>query len=134
MYKSEQRVGKIAIIFSTLAILIACLGLFGLATFIAEQRTKEIGIRKVLGASVQGIVRLLSKDFLKLVIIAFIIAAPLSVWIMNRWLSDFTYRIQLAWWIVGGAGMLAVLIALATVSFQAVKAAITNPAKSLHSE
>ncbi len=100
MYQSEQRVGKIAIIFSTLAILIACLGLFGLATFIAEQRTKEIGIRKVLGASVQGIVRLLSKDFLKLVAIAFVIAAPLSVWIMNRWLNDFTYRIHLEWWIV----------------------------------
>ena len=134
MYQSEQRVGKIAIIFSTLAILIACLGLFGLATFIAEQRTKEIGIRKVLGASVQGIVRLLSKDFLKLVAIAFVIAAPLSVWIMNRWLSDFAYRIQLAWWIVGCAGVLALLIALATVSFQAIKAAIANPAKSLHSE
>ncbi|MEJ0080422.1 MAG: FtsX-like permease family protein [Puia sp.] len=134
MYQSEQRVGKIAIIFSTLAILIACLGLFGLATFIAEQRTKEIGIRKVLGASVQGIVRLLSKDFLRLVAIAFVIAAPLSVWIMNRWLSDFTYRIPLSWWIVGSAGVLALLIALATVSFQAIKAAIANPAKSLHSE
>jgi putative ABC transport system permease protein len=134
MYASEHRVGKIAIIFSTLAILIACLGLFGLATFIAEQRTKEIGIRKVLGASVQGIVRLLSKDFLKLVAIAFIIAAPLSVWIMNRWLNDFTYRIPLEWWIVGSAGVLALLIALATVSFQAIKAAIANPAKSLHSE
>ena len=134
MYQSEQRVGKIAIIFSTLAILIACLGLFGLATFIAEQRTKEIGIRKVLGASVQGIVRLLSKDFLKLVAIAFVIAAPLSVWIMNRWLSDFTYRIPLSWWIVGSAGVLALLIALATVSFQAIKAAIANPAKSLHAE
>jgi putative ABC transport system permease protein len=134
MYQSEQRVGKIAIIFSTLAILIACMGLFGLATFIAEQRTKEIGIRKVLGASVQGIVSLLSKDFLKLVAIAFVIAAPLSVWIMNRWLNDFTYRIQLAWWIVGIAGVLALLIALFTVSFQAIRAAVANPAKSLHSE
>ena len=134
MYQSEQRVGKIAIIFSTLAILIACMGLFGLATFIAEQRTKEIGIRKVLGASVQGIVGLLSKDFLKLVAIAFVIAAPLSVWIMNRWLNDFTYRIQLAWWIVGIAGVLALLIALFTVSFQAIRAAVANPAKSLHSE
>src|SRR5450631_351298 len=134
MYESEQRVGKIAIIFSTLAILIACMGLFGLATFIAEQRTKEIGIRKVLGASVQGIVGLLSKDFLKLVAIAFVIAAPLSVWIMNRWLNDFTYRIQLAWWIVGIAGVLALLIALFTVSFQAIRAAVANPAKSLHSE
>ncbi len=121
MYQSEQRVGKIALIFSTLAILIACMGLSGLATFIAEQRTKEIGIRKVLGASVQGVVRLLSKDFVKLVAIAFVIAAPFSVWVMNRWLSDFTYRIHLEWWIVGLAGILAILIALATVSVQAIK-------------
>ena len=116
MYRSEQRVGKIALIFSTLAILIACMGLSGLATFIAEQRTKEIGIRKVLGASVQGVVRLLSKDFLKLVAIAFVIAAPVSVWAMNRWLSDFAYRITLEWWIVAVAGILAIFIALATVS------------------
>jgi putative ABC transport system permease protein len=134
MYESEQRVGKIAIIFSTLAIVIACMGLFGLATFIAEQRTREIGIRKVLGASVQGIVRLLSKDFLKLVTIAFVIAAPLSVWVMNRWLNDFTYRIHLAWWIVAIAGLLALMIALITVSFQAIKAAVANPARSLKSE
>ncbi|MDP9040928.1 MAG: ABC transporter permease, partial [Bacteroidota bacterium] len=134
MYKSEHRVGKIAIIFSTLAILIACMGLFGLATFIAEQRTKEIGIRKVLGASVQGIVRLLSKDFLKLVAIAFVIAAPLSIWIMNRWLNDFTYRIHMDWWIVGIAGALALIIALVTVSVQAVKAAVANPVKSLKQE
>ncbi|HEY8733202.1 MAG TPA: FtsX-like permease family protein, partial [Puia sp.] len=134
MYKSEHRVGKIAIIFSTLAILIACMGLFGLATFIAEQRTKEIGIRKVLGASVQGIVRLLSKDFLRLVAIAFVIAAPLSIWIMNRWLNDFTYRIHMDWWIVGIAGALALIIALVTVSVQAVKAAVANPVKSLKQE
>lgn len=134
MYESEQRVGKIAIIFSTLAILIACMGLFGLATFIAEQRTREIGIRKVLGASVQGIVGLLSKDFLKLVTIAFIIAAPLSVWVMNQWLNDFTYRIHLAWWIVAIAGFLALIIALATVSFQAIKVAVANPMKSLNNE
>ncbi len=134
MYASEQRVGKIAIIFSTLAILIACLGLFGLATFIAEQRTKEIGIRKVLGASVQGIVRLLSKDFLKLVLVSFVIAAPLSLWFMNRWLSDFVYRIPLEWWIVGLAGVVAMIIALITVSFQAIKAAVANPVKSLKTE
>jgi putative ABC transport system permease protein len=134
MYKSEQRVGKIALIFSTLAILIACLGLFGLATFISEQRTKEIGIRKVLGASVQGIVRLLSKDFLRLVGISFVIAAPLSWWIMNSWLKDFAYRIPLEWWIIGVAGLIALLIALTTVSFQAIKAAIANPVKSLRSE
>jgi putative ABC transport system permease protein len=134
MYKSEQRVGKIALIFSTLAILIACLGLFGLATFISEQRTKEIGIRKVLGASVQGIVRLLSKDFMKLVGISFVIAAPLSWWIMNNWLKDFAYRIPLEWWIIGVAGLIALLIALTTVSFQAIKAAIANPVTSLRSE
>ena len=134
MYQSEQRVGKIALIFSTLAILIACMGLSGLATFIAEQRTKEIGIRKVLGASVQGVVRLLSKDFLKLVAIAFVIAAPLSVWVMNRWLSDFTYRIKLEWWIVAVAGIVAMFIALATVSVQAIRAAVANPVNSLRSE
>ena len=134
MYRSEQRVGKIALIFSTLAILIACMGLSGLATFIAEQRTKEIGIRKVLGASVQGVVRLLSKDFLKLVAIAFVIAAPVSVWAMNRWLSDFAYRITLEWWIVAVAGILAIFIALATVSVQAIKAAVANPVNSLKNE
>ena len=134
MYTSEQRVGKIALIFSTLAILIACLGLFGLATFISEQRTKEIGIRKVLGASVQGIVQLLSKDFMKLVGISFIIAAPLSWWIMNNWLKDFAYRIPMEWWIIGSAGFIALLIALTTVSFQAIKAAIANPVQSLRSE
>ncbi len=134
MYASEQRVGKIAIIFSTLAILIACLGLFGLATFVAEQRTREIGIRKVLGASVQGIVRLLSKDFLKLVAISFVIAAPVSWWTMNHWLNDFVYRIRLEWWIIALAGLLALLIALGTVSYQAIKSAIANPVKSLKTE
>ena len=134
MYASEQRVGKVAIIFSSLAILIACMGLFGLATFIAEQRTREIGIRKVLGASVQGIVRLLSKDFLKLVIIAFIIAAPVSVWMMNHWLNDFTFRTPLSWWIVAAAGLLAAVIAVATVSVQAIKAALANPVTSLKGE
>ena len=134
MYLSEQRVGKIAILFATLAIAIACMGLFGLATFIAEQRTKEIGIRKVLGASVQGIVRLLSKEFLKLVAIAFIIATPLSLYFMNRWLSDFTYRAPLEWWIFGLAGMISLIIALVTVSFQALRAALANPVKSLKTE
>ena len=134
MYNSEQRVGKIAMIFSILAIFIACLGLFGLATFIAEQRTKEIGIRKVLGASVNGIVQLLSKDFLKLVLIAFVIAVPISWWAMHRWLQDFAYRINISWWIFIIAGFLALLIALLTISFQAIKAAIANPVKSLKTE
>jgi putative ABC transport system permease protein len=134
MYRGEQRVGKIALIFASLAILIACLGLFGLVTFIAEQRTKEIGIRKVLGASVQGIVQLLSKDFMKLVILSFVIAAPLAWWAMNKWLDNFAYRISIQWWIFVMAGMAALVIAMVTVSFQAIKAAFMNPAKSLGTE
>jgi putative ABC transport system permease protein len=134
MYRSEQRVGKIALVFSVLAIFIACLGLFGLATFIAEQRTKEIGIRKVLGASVQGIVQMLSKDFMKLVAISFVIAAPTAWYFMNKWLQDFAYRINISWWIFVAAGLAALLIALVTVSFQAIRAAITNPVKSLRTE
>ena len=134
MYDNERRVGKIAISFSFLAILIACLGLFGLATFIAEQRTKEIGIRKVLGASVNGIVQLLSKDFVRLVIIAFIIATPLAWYIMNKWLQDFSYRVNIGWWVFALAGVIALFIALFTVSFQAIKAALTNPVKNLRTE
>lgn len=134
MYTAEQRIGKIALIFSVLAILIACLGLFGLATFIAEQRTKEIGIRKVLGASINGVVKLLSRDFLKLVLIAFVLAAPLAWWIMNSWLQDFAYRITLSWWIFLLAMATALFIALATVSYQAIKAAIANPVKNLRTE
>ena len=134
MYLSEQRVGKIAMIFSILAILIACLGLFGLATFIAEQRTKEIGIRKVLGASVNGIVQLLSKDFVRLVLIAFVIAAPFAWWAMNKWLQDFAYRVDVSWWIFLLSAGIALFIALATVSFQAIKAALTNPVKNLRTE
>jgi len=134
MYRTEQRVGKIALIFSVLAIFIACLGLFGLAIFIAEQRTKEIGIRKVLGASVKGIIQMLSKDFMKLVAIAFIIAAPLAWWAMHNWLEDFAYRINIEWWMFAAAGLGALFIALATVSFQAIKAAIANPVTSLRTE
>ena len=134
VYRSEQRVAKIAITFSVLAILIACLGLFGLATYMAEQRTKEIGIRKVLGASVGNVVTMLSKDFLKLVTIAFCIAAPLAWWAMHNWLQDFAYRINISWWIFGIAGVLALSIALFTISFQAIKAAVANPVKSLRTE
>jgi putative ABC transport system permease protein len=134
MYQSEQQVGKIAIIFSVLAILISCLGMFGLATFVAEQRTKEIGIRKVLGASIQGIVGLLSADFMKLVAIAFLIATPFAWWIMNKWLQDFVYRVSFSWWIFPVAGLAALLIALITVSSQAVRAAMANPVRSLKSE
>jgi putative ABC transport system permease protein len=108
--------------------------LFGLSTFIAEQRTKEIGIRKVLGSSVSSIVQLLSKDFIKLVAISFIIAAPVAWWFMNKWLQDFANRVDISWWIFLLAGALSLIIALATVSFQAIKAALMNPVKSLRTE
>ncbi|MEP7255487.1 MAG: ABC transporter permease [Ferruginibacter sp.] len=134
MYRSEQRAGSIAIVFAVLAILIACLGLFGLVTYMAEQRNKEIGIRKVLGASVTNVITMLSKDFLVLVIIAAILAFPLAWWAMNKWLLDFEYRINISVWVFVIAGMVALLIALITVSFQAIKAAIANPVKSLRSE
>jgi putative ABC transport system permease protein len=134
MYRSEQRVGKIALAFSVLAILIACLGLFGLAAFVAEQRTKEIGIRKVLGASVNGLVSLLSKDFVRLVVIAFVIAAPLAWYFMQKWLQDFEYRITINWVVFATAGLIALFIAIATISFQAIKAAIANPVNNLRTE
>ena len=134
MYRQEQRVGKVALTFSLLAIIIACLGLFGLATYIAEQRTKEIGIRKVLGASVTNIVTMLSTDFIKLVLISFVIATPIAWWFMNKWLQEFAYRIDLSWWIFAFTGITALLIALFTLSFQAIKAAISNPVKSLRTE
>lgn len=133
-YQTEQQYGEIFTTTSLLAIFIACLGLFGLAAFTAEQRTKEIGVRKVMGASVSSIVGLLSTDFLKLVAIAFVIAVPL-VWIaMSRWLEDFAYKTELSWWIFAGAGVLAGLIALITVGTQALKAAVINPIKSLRTE
>jgi len=133
-YRSEQRIGQLFIVFSTLAILIACLGLFGLAAFAAEQRHKEIGIRKVLGASVSTIVRMLSMDFIRLVVIATLIASPLAWWVMQRWLQDFAYRVDLHWWILGIAGFIAVLIAFITISFQSIRAAVANPVDSLRSE
>lgn len=134
LYKSEQVISSLSSYFAFLAIFISCLGLLGLAIFTAEQRTKEIGIRKVLGASVQGIVVLLSKDFMKLVLIALAIASPLGWYFMNNWLEDFAYRITIHWWIFPAAGIMAVLITLLTISFQAVKSAISNPVKSLRSE
>ncbi|GAB3316467.1 ABC transporter permease [Larkinella ripae] len=134
MYRAEQRVGQIVLTFSVLAILIACLGLFGLAAFMAEQRTKEIGVRKVLGASTTSIVGLLSKDFLKLVLIAILIATPIAWYGMNQWLEDFAYKIDVPWWMFVLAGLAAILIAFATVSFQSIKAALTNPVKSLRAE
>ena len=117
-----------------MAIFISCLGLFGLAAFSAEQRNKEIGVRKVLGASVTGIVQLLSMDFLKLVFIAMIIATPIAWWAMYQWLQHFAYRITISWWMFALAGLVAVVIAFVTISFQSVKAAMANPVKSLRSE
>jgi putative ABC transport system permease protein len=134
MYRSEQRVGKVAVSFAVLTIIIACLGLFGLATYAAEQRVKEIGIRKVLGATITNIVNMLSRDFLKLVVIALLIASPIAWWAMKHWLQDFAYRIDINWWVFVGAGCIAIIIALATVSFQAIKAARTNPVKNLRTE
>jgi len=134
VYRTEQRTGTIFVSFTTLAIVIACLGLFGLAAYAAEQRTKEIGIRKVLGASMSTIVQMLSKDFIKLVLIAIIIASPLAWWAMNKWLQDFAYRIHIQWWVLAIAGSGAILIAFITISFQSIKAALTNPVKSLRSE
>jgi putative ABC transport system permease protein len=133
-YQSEQKIGLMLGIFAGLTIFVACLGLFGLATFTAEQRTKEIGIRKVLGASISGIVSRLSIDFLKLVFVAFIIASPLAWYIMNKWLQDFAYRITISWWVFALAAIVALLIAVLTVSFQAIKAAMANPVKSLRTE
>ena len=134
IFKSEMLIGKLSRLFALLTILISCLGLFGLAAYTAERRTKEIGIRKVLGATVTNVIALLSKDFLRLVALASLVAFPLSWWIMNKWLEDFAYRINISWWVFVIAGGLAVVIALFTVSFQAIKAAIANPVKSLRTE
>jgi putative ABC transport system permease protein len=134
LYRSEQRIGTIFIAFTTLAIIIACLGLFGLAAYAAEQRTKEIGIRKILGANMSTIVGMLSKDFISLVAISIAIASPLAWWAMKQWLQGFAYRQNIQWWELALAGMTAVIIAFVTISFQSVKAALTNPVKSLRSE
>lgn len=134
LYRSEQRMGSIFSIFTGLSLFIACLGLFGLSAYIAERRIKEIGVRKVLGASVPGVVTLLSKDFLKLTLVAAVIAFPIAWWWMNKWLEDFAYRININWTVFLIAGLCTLLIALLTVSFQAIKAAISNPVKSLRTE
>lgn len=133
-FQSEERVGKLASVFAVLAILISCLGLFGLASFMAEQRTKEIGVRKVLGASVFNLWSLLSKDFIKLVVISILIAAPSAYFLLSNWLQNYEYRSEISWWVflVSGAG--AIFITLATVSYQAISAALANPVKSLRTE
>jgi putative ABC transport system permease protein len=133
-FANELRLSTLFSWFTSLAIFIACMGLFGLVTFAAETRTKEIGIRKVLGASVTQIVQLLSKDFLKLVIISIVIASPVAYYFMNKWLQDFAYRIEISGWVFVLAGVLAAVIALLTVSYQAIRAALANPVKSLRTE
>jgi ABC-type antimicrobial peptide transport system permease subunit len=134
MFRNEMLIGKLSRIFATLAIIISCLGLFGLAAYTAERRTKEIGIRKVLGATAPGLARLLSTDFLRLIIISCIIAFPVAWWTMNNWLQDYQYRTKIHWWVFAAAGIAALIITIITVSFQAIKAAIANPVKSLRME
>jgi len=134
LYNSEQEQGNLFTIFSCLAIFIACLGLFGLSAFTISQRVKEIGVRKVLGASIPQIVTELSKDFLKLVIIASVIALPIAWYAMSKWLLDFAFRINIQWWVFVMAGVIALIIAFATISYQSIKAAMANPVKSLRSE
>jgi hypothetical protein len=130
----ETRTGTLAAVFAGFTIFIACLGLFALAAYMAESRTKEIGIRKVLGASVTGIVALLSKDFLKLVIVSFVIASPIAWWMMKGWLKNFPYHISIGWWIFILAGVITVFVALGTVCYQAIKAAMMKPVESLRTE
>lgn len=134
LYNDEQMVGKLADCLAFLAVFISCLGLLGLAMFTAEQRNKEIGIRKVLGASTGSLFGLLSKEFLQLVIAAFVIASPLAWYSMNKWLEEYSYRTTLTWWMFLIAGIAAIVITLLTVSFQAIKAAVANPIKSLRAE
>ena len=133
-FGDEERIGKLANWFATLAVLISCLGLFGLASFVAEQRTKEIGVRKVLGASIPQLWKLLSQEFMVLVLIACAIAIPLAWWAMTRWLQNYEYRTRLDWWIFVTAMLGALLITLVTVSIQTIRAARANPIKSLRSE
>jgi putative ABC transport system permease protein len=133
-FLNEQLISKLSSVFASLAIIISCLGLFGLAAYTAERRTKEIGVRKVLGASVTGITALLSKDFIKLVVLSCLVAFPVAWWMMHSWLQNYKYRIEISWWIFLAAGIAAILIALITISFQSIKAAIANPVKSLRTE
>lgn len=134
IYRSEQHIGQLSIVFAILSVIIACLGLFGLAAFAAEQRTKEIGIRKVLGASVSGIVVMLSKDFIRLVCIAILIASPITWFLMQQWLQNFAYRISMSGWLPAIAGSASILISFITISFQSIKAAMMNPVKGLRAE
>src|SRR6185312_10773850 len=133
-YQQENQLSQLYKIFAAIAIFLSCLGLYGLASFMAAQRIKEVGIRKVLGATSANIVYLFSKEFIILIAIAFAIATPIAWYFMNRWLQDYAYRINVSWWLLAAGGLVAILIAVATISFQAIKAAIANPVKSLRSE
>jgi ABC-type antimicrobial peptide transport system permease subunit len=133
-FDDEARIGTLAGLFAALTVFISCLGLFGLATYMAENRVKEIGVRKVLGASVGGIATLLSKDFLKLVLLSFVVAAPVAWWAMYSWLKDYPYRVEIRWWVFAMAALLSMGIAVVTISYQAIKAGLANPARSLRSE
>ena len=134
LYHSEETTQRLFIIFSALAIFIACMGLLGLIMYAVQKRAREIGIRKVLGASITSIITLLSKDFLRLVLIAAVIAFPVAWFGMNKWLQDFAYRITISWWIFGIGALAAILLTFITVSFQTIKAAVANPVKSLRTE
>ena len=134
LYKSDTQVNILVRYFGMLAILISAMGLLALAAFTAEQRTKEIGIRKVLGASITNVVTLLSKDFMKLIILSMVIAFPIAWYVMDRWLGTFAYNIAIEWWMFALTGLLAIIVAILSVSFQSVKAALVNPVKSLRSE
>ncbi len=134
LYRTEAQTASVLGLFTALALFIGCLGLFALAAFTAEQRTKEIGIRKVLGASVLGITGRLAFRFIQLVVISIVIAAPLAWYVMQQWLADFAYHVDMPWWMFVVAGVVAVLIAFVTVSFQSIKAALVNPVKSLRAE
>jgi putative ABC transport system permease protein len=133
-YRETQTTGNIAFSFSLLAILIACMGVFGLTAYMAEQRTKEIGIRKVMGASVGNIVSLFTVNYIKLLLISFVIAIPVAWWVGDRYLQNFAYRISLSWWMFAAAALITVALTLLTVSFQAIKAATANPVKALKTE
>jgi ABC-type antimicrobial peptide transport system permease subunit len=134
LYLSEQRMGKLFNIFSVVSIVVSCLGLFGLATFATQKRIKEIGIRRVLGASSAGLVTLLAKDFVKLVLVALIVGFPIAWWAMTRWLDNYVYRIHITWWTFVVTGIVAMLISLMTISYQSIKAVMANPVKSLRTE
>ena len=133
-YKQESQLSQLYKIFAAIAIFLSCLGLYGLASFMAVQRIKEVGIRKVLGATAGNIVYLFSKEFIILIAIAFVIATPIAWYYMHQWLQDYAYRINISWWLFAAGGIAAIIIALTTISFQAIKAAMANPVNSLRSE